>query len=227
VAGLGYSLLYQYVGTYARWDPCKPVTWYVNYANAPASARDDVPAAIAKVVAATGLDLRYGGETAVTQASQLPNKPTATANAAIVITFQPLGGGIGGLGGGSLTVVGGIPVVFSGTATINSSMSWRAGFGGYNSLGTVLLHELGHVIGLGHIESEDQVMYPMLTGFADFQSGDLAGLAELGAAKGCVLPATSSTRMTEGGQNAFLAPEYSFEIADSFESHDHDHDHDN
>jgi hypothetical protein len=46
----------------------------------------------------------------------------------------------------------------------------------------VILHELGHLVGLAHTTRDDQLMYPK-TGaeVTDYAAGDLAGLARLGA----------------------------------------------
>jgi hypothetical protein len=44
----------------------------------------------------------------------------------------------------------------------------------------VVLHELGHLVGLAHVESAAELMYPTTSVTYDFGSGDLAGLAALG-----------------------------------------------
>ena len=45
----------------------------------------------------------------------------------------------------------------------------------------VLLHELGHLVGLGHVKDKRQNMYPEITaGNVRYASGDLAGLTLLG-----------------------------------------------
>jgi predicted Zn-dependent protease len=46
---------------------------------------------------------------------------------------------------------------------------------------TVVMHELGHVMGLAHVNSKSQLMYPEgQSGVTDFGAGDLTGLAALG-----------------------------------------------
>ena len=42
------------------------------------------------------------------------------------------------------------------------------------------MHELGHVVGLAHVDDSREVMYADNVGVTQFGSGDLAGLAALG-----------------------------------------------
>ena len=67
----------------------------------------------------------------------------------------------------------------SGVVVINASAGLENGFDRAPSLGTVLQHELGHAVGLGHILDPFQLMSPMPI-VTDWGKGDLAGLQELG-----------------------------------------------
>jgi hypothetical protein len=61
-----------------------------------------------------------------------------------------------------------------------------AGFAGA-TMGGVILHEIGHILNLDHIDDVEQMMYPELTDNSSrFGWGDLAGLREVGASKGCI-----------------------------------------
>ena len=55
-----------------------------------------------------------------------------------------------------------------------------AGFEGLSGVRAVIAHELGHLVGLDHVDDPTQLMYPS-TGLAtSFADGDLTGLARLG-----------------------------------------------
>ncbi len=49
------------------------------------------------------------------------------------------------------------------------------------SVQAVILHEVGHVLGLAHVNDPNQLMYPRGSHVTDYGPGDLAGLARLGA----------------------------------------------
>ncbi len=75
--------------------------------------------------------------------------------------------------------------IASGVVALNSAT--RAGTSGAGSWFTYALHELGHAVGLAHVEDASQVMNAVIgrdvTGFG---SGDLAGLGALGRGAGCL-----------------------------------------
>ena len=52
--------------------------------------------------------------------------------------------------------------------------------------GPVILHELGHLMGLGHVRTRGELMHPSGGGVVDFGPGDLEGLRQLGAEGGCI-----------------------------------------
>jgi hypothetical protein len=54
-------------------------------------------------------------------------------------------------------------------------------------LATVLRHELGHALGLGHAAQPNEIMYPSVghSSPTDYQAGDRAGLQRVGASAGC------------------------------------------
>lgn len=54
-------------------------------------------------------------------------------------------------------------------------------------MSTVLHHEMGHAVGLGHAKQSNEVMYPIAHSGSptDYQAGDRAGLRAIGVAAGC------------------------------------------
>jgi hypothetical protein len=84
-------------------------------------------------------------------------------------------------------------VVLDATRTSTMARGFGAARGG--TTGRLLLHELGHAVGLAHplIDDADQVMYPRLTArTAAWGGGDVAGLHAVGASGGCLHHDTSS-----------------------------------
>lgn len=56
--------------------------------------------------------------------------------------------------------------------------------------GRVILHELAHIMGLGHTRDHDELMYPdtaeQTAQTTDYRSGDREGLRQLGRGAGCL-----------------------------------------
>jgi hypothetical protein len=59
--------------------------------------------------------------------------------------------------------------------------------GGASNVYAIILHELGHLVGLAHVADVNQLMFPESGhGVTDFNTGDLAGAAILG--RGACVP---------------------------------------
>jgi len=79
-------------------------------------------------------------------------------------------------------------------ALIKLGVPLRSGFTTGASVGSLLLHEIGHAVGLDHVGATSQIMYPMLGNYtaASYQSGDRTGLRLVGRPAGCfVTPSLS------------------------------------
>jgi hypothetical protein len=178
-------------GSPARWDPCTPVHYVVNLTAAPPTAAADIAGAIARVEAATGMTFVADGST-----TEVPARGRADEDAAryghrwapLLIAWVHNGasdylGGNGVLGEGGASWVapaGGRDVFVTGQIAINADTTTALGdgFGAGTTIGLLLLHELGHVMGLGHVGDEAEVMFPRLMprAAASYAAGDLAGL---------------------------------------------------
>lgn len=75
-------------------------------------------------------------------------------------------------------------VYVTGTVTLDRDDLGRMleGVDGRSLVRAVIAHEVGHLVGLDHVDDPDQLMYPAIqTGVTAFQPGDLEGLAALGS----------------------------------------------
>ncbi|MCY0725732.1 hypothetical protein OVW19_28745, partial [Klebsiella pneumoniae] len=52
---------------------------------------------------------------------------------------------------------------------------------GLTQVRAILLHELAHVVGLGHVDDTNELLHPSNSSRIDFGPGDLEGLALLGS----------------------------------------------
>ena len=195
----------------ARWDPCQAIGWRVT--NASPAALRDAREAFRQVSMATGFTFRYRGlsgrvpqndanswypaDTQIvvawarkSQSSLFAAHPGADAVGAAVY----YGGYRNGDGSPSLKIGKGMVV-------IDSARRFTAGFGTGTTRGEVLLHEIGHTMGLSHVNASSQRMYPYWTpGTARYGRGDLAALEKRGARLGCLQAGTArmSARTTVG-----------------------------
>jgi hypothetical protein len=171
------------------------VTYQVNYAGAPSFARSEVDAAVARVEAATGIDLVDLGDLGGTAG----NDGTAPAGVDAVMAFvspteNPGIGSAAGLGGGGYAPAwnGNSARVVSGFVLINETLGFSQGLGPTGLQG-LLLHELGHMMGLDHVQDRAEVMYPVMHDVPNgYGPGDREGLWDLGAAQGCLQVAGST-----------------------------------
>ncbi|GAB2758772.1 zinc metalloprotease [Nocardioides pakistanensis] len=184
----------------ARWNPCRVINYRVNTTYGPPSALQDTIGAMNRIEQATGLDLEYVGKTDLIPQDQQGTYPFGTqiviawasrAQSAM-ITGDSVAGVGGPMGYGGTIDEDGVPVVTwsEGTVVLNSAFNdvLDPGFGVGATVGKLLMHEVGHVIGLGHAGGEEQVMYPtLLRGTPSaWGAGDLSGLRSQGAEHGCI-----------------------------------------
>jgi len=116
---------------------------------------------------------------------------TADARAADVsVVADPLTGSTAGTAYYTFDSNPGLSEIFSGEITFNSDMTWAPTGSGGVDFYAVALHEIGHIIGLDHVDDPTQIMNPVIYAH-DLGSGDIAGAQYL-YGDGSTPPAPSS-----------------------------------
>lgn len=182
-----------------RWDPCTPIRYRLNLAKAPSGVTADIRTALANISRATGLQFVYAGTTTVvpfsgaTYDASLADMVIAWARPADMKGALPIGTfGLGGVQMRAGRDVAGRPVrqIWQGSVTINSFYNRiiEPGAGKGMTRVAALMHEIGHAVGLFHVDGDkSQIMSPALgNGIDVWGAGDITGLEVVGASNGCV-----------------------------------------
>ena len=181
-------------GRPVAWDPCRPVPSVVNPAGQPPGGDVLVEQAIANTAAATGLRFESAGPTDEPwRKDRDAYQPDRYGDrwAPVLISWATsaevpqLGGYVAGLGGPWTAGLGdGEPAYVSGGLVLDAGdLTPALAFpGGADQVRSVIQHELGHVVGLDHVDDPRELMNtegsPLQT--SDWGPGDRRGLAALG-----------------------------------------------
>jgi hypothetical protein len=180
--------------TPVAYDPCEPVHYVLSPGGAPDGAEPLVHAAVARIGEVTGLRFVYDG---YSEEPMLVDRPVYQPERygdrwpPVLIGWQTeqeqpdLAGDVIGQAGSAAVSLGSGPRVYvTGTVALDGPQitPLLERRNGRAVVQAVVLHELGHLVGLAHVDDADQLMFPEvqddLTELAD---GDLTGLARLGA----------------------------------------------
>lgn len=193
--GRGSASSYRLLGSHSRWDPCRVITYRVNPRLAPVGGATDVHRAFRMVSEASGLRFRYLGRTTHVPRRGGSTEFDTTADVSVAwarpTTVPVLAGSTIGYGGSRWQSTGGPwNRITHGYVVLDAT--WRGGVAGFplrkvQSRGQLLLHEIGHVVGLDHVKDSSQTLHATLQRApARYGAGDLAGLAQVGAGQGCL-----------------------------------------
>ncbi|MEV6596165.1 hypothetical protein AB0M36_04775 [Actinoplanes sp. NPDC051346] len=192
----------------ARWNPCAAIGYRFNPARAPKGALKDLKGAIRRVSKASGLRFVYRGKTNAVPHAKAGYNPDYPANTQLVVAWVTPGkqsewlpkDGPAGVGGPAWTTgytakgkkVGHIRwagVVLNTRVTVKGGFGAGPRVGWQGTRGQLLMHELGHAVGLAHpsIDDPKQIMYPVMSRKkAVWGAGDRTGLKVVGKSGGCI-----------------------------------------
>jgi len=174
-------------------DPCVAIHWQLSIAGMPAGAEPLAQEAVASVAAHTGLVFTFDGYTSAqpTFDGPLLVRGDRSEYAPMVIGWgteaqsPDLGGDTMGVGGARVTpgAYDDREFLRSGTVIIDTSDIRNLVTAPAEQARTraVIMHELGHVVGLSHAADPHELMFPSATYVIDWGPGDLQGLAAAGA----------------------------------------------
>jgi hypothetical protein len=186
-------------GVPTRWNPCEPIRYVVNASLAPQGSIADVHEAVSRISAATGIAFEYEGPTdeEATPYREMfqPDRYGDRWAPVLIAWADPDDTDIPFERNDHVAAGVAVPVIphtrlediyVSGWVALNADDPNPPGFSTAGEQGPVILHELGHLMGLGHVKTVGELMHPSGGGVVDLGPGDLEGLKQLGASGGCL-----------------------------------------
>lgn len=178
---------------FVGYDPCRPVHYVIRPENALTGGEILIREAVAAASQASGLQFVYDGTTTEAPADNRrafqPDRYGKRWAPVLIAWSTPaetpsLAGDVAGDGGSSYAQVAGQPLVLA-AGQVRLDAPDLAGImasrpDGAAEVRAIIMHELGHVLGLDHVNDPTQLMNARNMGVLDFGAGDRAGLALLG-----------------------------------------------
>lgn len=176
-------------GEPVTYDPCKPIRYVVNDSLAPAGTDGLLQDAVRRVSVASGLVFELEGTSDRLPGS--PGEPLMTRPVLVAWTtpqiVPQLAGRVAGIGGSTaVTTDSGVERQYvTGEVALDApqlSEVLARPYGGLQ-VRAIIMHELGHLVGLAHVADRRELMYRDNVGQLDFGPGDREGLAALGSGR--------------------------------------------
>ncbi|GAA5164954.1 hypothetical protein GCM10023321_54310 [Pseudonocardia eucalypti] len=189
-------------GRPVTYDPCQPIRYVINPAGMPPEAEQLVHESVRAIASASRLTFSYAGATDETPVADRPTRQPqrygggwapvliAWVDQAQLEAEVPRGesvpnADVEGRGGSTAVTPAGPELTRFVTGEIllsRQAMAHHLGRrGGAPIARAVIMHELGHVVGLDHVSDPRELMAPVNTGQTELGPGDRQGLAIAGA----------------------------------------------
>ncbi len=192
IGGFRFAATQAGTGAAVAYDPCRAVHYVVRQAGAPPGGLAMLVAAFERMSQVSGLRFIYDGPTgeaggqgrAVYQPRRYPN----TWAPVLVVWQTPrenpdfAADVLGQAGSARVSATGHPDVYVTGQVSLDPTKlgPMLASPTRAPAARAVTLHELGHLVGLAHVDDPTQLMFPTASGVLDYADGDLRGLAALG-----------------------------------------------
>lgn len=187
--GDGYRLFTDETGQPLRWNPCEPVRWAYNHRGGRRGALRATKMAFRRLERASGMTFEYAGRTRSRPfVGEHPDEVDIRVGWSSARRSSRLGPRTGGYAYVSYeTTEEGTPEIVTGDLELNASVRTNR-----RRLRLLLLHEVGHLAGLDHVDARRQLMFGriVMRRHLDYRRGDRRGLAVVGADQGCVEAST-------------------------------------
>lgn len=176
------------------YDPCRTIRYALNLDEAPPGSEAVLGTAINEVERATGLRFEYVGTTHRKPLDKEPITSRFGFDDALPVTISwaspaeapMLTGDIAGYAGSSYLMINGRPTHYVTGRVVLDAQTYASLVqtpAGAAEARAITMHELGHLVGLAHVDDPAELMNRENTGQQHFGPGDLAGLAHLGNGK--------------------------------------------
>lgn len=180
------------------YDPCRPIAVVVNPRTAPPAGEQLVSEALAQLGGQAGFVFRHEGLVTEPPVEQrLPFQPEAYGDrwAPVLIAWSDpaesprLHGPVAGIGGSTPISVSESQVAYVTGIVILDGPAFAQILSrddGKDQARAIILHELGHLIGLAHVDDSSELMHDKNEGgVTTFGPGDLSGIAALRSSARC------------------------------------------
>jgi len=187
-----YAFMATANGQPVTYNPCKTIRYELNLHQAPPGAEGALGVAIQRIESASGLKFEYVGITNRRPLGKAPPRihmAGMTKGLPVVISWATpeeapaLAGNVAGYAGSSYITDGNRPSHFTtGQVVLDSALFAQLlqTPDGSAQARAIIMHELGHLVGLAHVDEDRELMHHENVGQLEFGPGDRAGLALLG-----------------------------------------------